>query len=60
MIWAASNENSIHLFVFLIWFRFLFIGNQYEFFSKVTHALACIDGFENSGDGQQVQEEEDR
>ena len=39
---------------------FLFIGNQCDFFSKVTHALAGIDSVENSGDGQQVQEEEER
>ena len=48
------------MFVFLICFRFLFIGNQCEFFSKVTHALAGIDSVEHSGDGQQAQEEEDR
>ena len=61
MIWAASNENSIHLFVFLIWFRFfIYWQPNWIFFSKVTHALACTDGFKNSGDGQQVQEQEDR
>ena len=60
MIWAASNKNLIHLFVFIFRFRFLFIGNQCNFFSKVTHALAGIDCEENSGDGQQVQEEEER
>ena len=60
MIWAAWNKNSIHLFVFLIWFRFLFIGNEYDFFSKIAHTLAGIDSVEKSGDGQEVHEEEDR
>ena len=61
MIRAASNENLIHLFVFLIWFRFFnLLATNVIFFSKVTHALAGIDSVENSGDGQQVQEEEER